>query len=282
MGLARAVRHHLVTAGLLAPVLIFLLLWFVAPLINLLSLSLADRRGAFAAYEELLTGESYRRVFVKTFTVSASVTLLALVLAYPVAWALTRLRGKWLLFAFWCVLFPFWISVLVRTFAWMLLLEKNGPLNRLLTMLSGAEQPLSLLFNDTAVLIGMTHIMVPYAVLPIYAALIRIDGRLLLASDGLGAAPLTTFRRVYLPLSFHGIAAAAVLVFLLSLGFFITPALLGGIGSTTLSMLIEQLVDERLVWPLAAAGSFLLLAMTLLLILVAGRLMPIGTTMAAK
>jgi putative spermidine/putrescine transport system permease protein len=282
MAAGAATRAKLVTAGLLLPALVFLALWFVLPLGELLVVSFSDRRGAFAAYAELLRGEVYRRVFLNTALVAVGVTAVCVFLAYPTAWVLTRLRGFWLYVAFWCVLFPFWVSVLVRTFAWMLLLERNGPVNRLLQVMLATDGPLPLLFNATAVFVGMAHVLLPYAVLPIYAAMVRIDERLLLASDGLGASPLATFLRVYLPLSLPGVGAAAALVFLLALGFFITPALLGGIGSMTLAMLIEQIVNERLAWPLAAAASFLLLAATLLLLAGAARLLPFGQAVAAK
>jgi ABC-type spermidine/putrescine transport system permease subunit I len=134
---------------------------------------------------------------------------------------------------------------------------------------------LPLLFNHAGVLIGMVHVLLPYAVLPIYAALARIDPALLRASEGLGASRLTTFRRVLLPLSLRGVATAATFVFLLSLGFFITPALLGGAASMTLSMLIENLVNERLAWALAAAASVVLLGASLLVLAAASRAVPI-------
>jgi ABC-type spermidine/putrescine transport system permease subunit I len=128
----------------------------------------------------------------------------------------------------------------------------------------------------------MVHVLLPYAVLPIYAALIRIDPALLRASEGLGASPVTTFRRVLLPLSARGIATAATFVFLLSLGFFVTPMLLGGSANLTLSMLIESLVNERLNWPLAAAGSMVLLAASLLILAIAGRFVPVRTLAEAR
>jgi ABC-type spermidine/putrescine transport system permease subunit I len=210
-------------------------------------------------------------VFFNTFAFALMVTLVALVLAFPLALALTRLggRAKALLFA--AVLLPLWISVLVRTFAWMLLLEKNGPVNRLLIGSGMIDQPLALLFNHIGVLIGMVHVLLPYAVLPIYAALVRIDPALLRASEGLGATRFTTFRRVLLPQARGGVATAASFVFLLSLGFFITPALLGGARDITLSMLIDGFVEEQLVWPLAGAASVVLLVATLAVLALAGR-----------
>jgi ABC-type spermidine/putrescine transport system permease subunit I len=166
--------------------------------------------------------------------------------------------------------------VLVRTFSWMLLLETHGPINRLLIGAGLLDQPLALLFNHWGVLIGMVHVLLPYAVLPIYAALVRIDPALLRASEGLGASRMTTFRRVLLPQAQGGVATGASFVFLLSLGFFITPALLGGARDVTLAMLIDSFVEEQLVWPLAGAASVLLLAAALAVLALAGRALSPG------
>ena len=263
------------TALLLLPALVFLGVTFLAPLSRLVALSLSASEGAFAAYREILGDDIYRRVFANTFAFAVVVTLVTVAIGYPLAVALTRLSPGWRAALFACVLLPLWISVLVRTFAWMLLLERNGPVNRLLVGSGLVDQPLALLFNHAGVLIGMVHVLLPYAVLPIYAALARIDPALLRASEGLGASRLTTFRRVLLPLSLRGVATAATFVFLLSLGFFITPALLGGSASMTLSMLIENLVNERLAWALAAAASVVLLGAALVVLAVASRFVPI-------
>jgi ABC-type spermidine/putrescine transport system permease subunit I len=181
-----------------------------------------------------------------------------------------------------CVVLPLWISVLVRTFAWMLILERNGPLNRFLMAIGIVDHPLSLLFAFPGVAIGMVHVLLPYAVLPIYAALSSIDPGLLRASEGLGASRAMTFRRVLLPLSARGIATAATFTFLLSLGFFVTPALLGGPSNTTVSMLMNSLVNDRLDWPLAAAASMSLLALALAVLGVAGRFVPVSAFSEAK
>jgi len=277
-----ATRRALITAALLAPALLFLALAFVLPLAFFFKLSLSSPKGMFAAYAEILGSWLYTRVFWNTLVLAASVTAITVLLGYPTAYMLARLKGLWLTLAVYGVLFPLWISVLIRTFAWILLLEKNGPINRLLVESGILSAPAAFLFNDTGVMIGMVHVLLPYAILPIYASLLRIDPRLLLASDGLGASPVMTFLRVYLPLSLPGVGAAAALVFLLSLGFFITPALLGGIGNLTLSMLIETLVDERLIWPLAAAAAFILLGGTLALLLIGARLLPMRQMMVAR
>lgn len=275
-------RQQWQTFGLLAPALIFLLLLFIVPLARLFSLAFMDESGAMATFGLLAESEVYRRVMVNTLIVAAFVTLMTVVLAWPVAYGLTRLKGFWFGLALYGVLFPFWISVLVRTFSWMVLLERNGPINRLLQGIGVTDQPLALLFNDTGVTIGMIHVLLPYAIMPLYAAMTRIDRRLLLASDGLGAGLLDTFCRVYFPLALPGLLGGATFVFLLSLGFFITPALLGGANAITLSMLIASFVTDRLAWSLAAAGSLTLLVIVLALLALAARLLPLDKGMFAR
>jgi ABC-type spermidine/putrescine transport system permease subunit I len=272
----------LATAALLLPALLLLLVWFVVPLAQLLRLSLSDPGGPLGAYRELLGSAVYRQVFVNTLILSFNVTVLCVALAYPTAYLLTRLTGWRRAIALYCVLVPLWVSVLVRSFSWMLLLGTSGPINTALVSLGLLEHPAALLYNTTGVLIGMVHVLLPYALLPIYTAMRAIEPRLLLASEGLGAGPATTFRRVYLPLSLPGVGAAAAFVFLLALGFFVTPALLGGIQNVTASMLIDNFVNERLVWPLAAAASFCLLLLILALLLAASRFLHLGHMLVAR
>lgn len=268
--------HRLGAIALLAPAVLIALLAFVVPLARLVGLSFSAKAGPFVAYAQLLGDDVYARVFANTFVIAVVVTVVALVIAFPIAFALTRLSRTWRTVVFACVLLPMWISVLVRTFSWMLLLERNGPINRFIVATGLRDQPLSILFNHTAVLIGMVHVLLPYAVLPIYAAIVRIEPALLRASEGLGASPATTFRRVLFPLSLTGVATAATFTFLLALGFFVTPALLGGASSITLSMLIDGFVSDRLDWPLAAAASVLLLVAALAVVGVASRFVPVG------
>jgi len=265
-----------VAALLLAPAMAIIAAGFVAPLGRLAALSVSAPSGPLAAYRELVSVDVYRVVFGNTVVLALVVSAICLVVGFALALALTRLEGGWRAAVFACVVLPLWISVLVRTFSWMLILETNGPLNRFLMALGVVQRPLPLLFAFPGVVIGMAHVVLPYAVLPIYAALARIDPALLLASDGLGASRMTTFRRVLLPLSARGLATAATFTFLLSLGFFVTPALLGGPSDTTIPMLIDSFVDERLDWPLAAAASMTLLAMALAVIGLAGRFVPLG------
>jgi putative spermidine/putrescine transport system permease protein len=276
----RLTRDARVTALLLAPAGLFLGAAFLLPLAQLFRLSLGARDGPLAAYREVLGSVVYQRVFLNTLIVAFVVTVVCILLAYPTAFVLSQLRGGLRAVAFYCVLVPFWISLLVRTYAWMLLLGTQGPVNAALVAVGVVSQPLPLLFNTTGVLIGMVHVLLPYAILPIYAAMVKVDGRLLLASDGLGAPPATTFRRVYLPLTLPGVTAGAVFVFLLALGFFVTPALLGGLRNLTVATLIENLVNERLAWALAAAASFALLGAILGLLAVVVRFVSLGTVLA--
>ncbi len=275
-------RRHLETLSLLTPAVAFLGLLFVVPLARLFALAFTDDAGAFSTFALLAESEVYRRVLVNTFVVAIGVTVITVILAWPVAYLLSRLKGIGFAIVLYGVLFPFWISVLVRTFSWMILLERNGPINRFLKTLGLIDEPLPLLFNDTGVIIGMVHVLLPYAILPLYAAMVRIDRRLLLASDGLGANLFDTFRHVYLPLSLPGLFGGATFVFLLSLGFFITPALLGGANAITLSMLIASFVTDRLAWSLAAAASLVLLVLVLILLALAARLLPLDRGMFAR
>ena len=174
------------------------------------------------------------------------------------------------------VLLPLWTSVLVRTYAWMVLLGRNGVFNRWLIDIGVIADPLPLLNNFTGVLIGMVHVLLPYMVLPIYGAVRRLDPALVAAAEGLGASSWRIFWRVYLPLTLPGIFAGATIVFVLSLGFFITPALLGGGKVMMLAVLIEQQIHQTLNWPFAAALSAVLLALTLGVYSLAQALHPAG------
>jgi putative spermidine/putrescine transport system permease protein len=275
-------RRHLITSALLLPTMLFLAGSFVVPMLLLFKLSVTAKEGPLWAYGEILGNAVYLKVFWNTLVLAVVVMTISVIVAYPTAYMLTLLKGWVLTIAVYGVLFPLWISVLIRTFSWILLLENNGPVNRALVGSGLVDGPVQFLFSNTGVLIGMIHVLLPYAILPIYANMLRIDGRLILASDGLAASPWMTFRRVYLPLSMPGVGAGAVFVFLLSLGFFITPALLGGISNLTVAMLIELLVNERLVWSLAAAASFLLLGVIAALLAVASRFVPLGSAMEAR
>ncbi len=247
--------------ALSGPATLLLLALFAAPLLRLLALSVAG--GSLAAYERALTNELYLRVIFETFKIAAIVTLLTLVLGYPVAYVMATSGRAWQLVGIAFVLLPFWTSILVRTYAWMVMLGRNGVVNRTLIGWGVIDSPLPLLNNLAGVLIGMVHVLLPYMILPVFNAVKNVDPNLVLAAVGLGAPRWRAFLRITLPLTMNGVAAGVTLVFTLSLGFFITPALLGGGRVVMVANLIEEQVRELLNWAFAGALSAILLALTL-------------------
>lgn len=280
--LAPETRLRLTAATLLLPLLAFVTATFLVPLGTLVRLSLSSPAGVLAPYLEIVGSAVYRQVLVNTLVLSLTVASIATLASYPTAYMLSRLRGWKQGLALWCLVFPLWISVLVRTFAWILLLERNGPVNRVLASLHLTSSPIEFLFNSTGVIIGMVHVLLPYAVLPVLTSMRGFDERLIAASNSLGASRFATFWRIYLPLTLPGVIAGFTLTFLLAIGFYITPAVLGGPSNMTVAMLIDQFVTERLVWPLAAAASVWLLLVIVLLVAVASRFVNIANAMAAR
>ena len=245
---------------LILPALLLLTLLFVLPLGRLFALSF---EGGLGWYEKALTGGLYTTILFKTFEIAAIVTLCCLVIGYPVAFLLATTTPTWRTIGFAFVLLPFWTSVLVRTYAWMVLLGRNGIINRILIDSGLMDEPLPMLNSRMAVILGMVHVMLPFMILPIYSAVTRIDPDLPKAARGLGASALRILTTVYLPLTLRGIVAGVTLVFVVSLGFYITPALLGGGKVLMFAMVIEQQVREFLAWNFAGALSVVLLVVTL-------------------
>ncbi len=260
---ADRVRRRAVASAiaLSVPAMLLLLALFAVPLLRLLALSVAG--GSLVAYARALTNELYLRVIFETFKIAAIVTLLTLALGYPVAYIMATSGRVWQLVGITFVLLPFWTSILVRTYAWMVMLGRNGVVNRTLIGWGVIDSPLPLLNNLAGVLIGMVHVLLPYMILPVFNAVKKVDPNLVLAAEGLGAPRWRAFLRVTLPLSMNGVAAGVTLVFTLSLGFFITPALLGGGRVVMIANLIEEQVRELLNWAFAGALSAILLALTL-------------------
>ena len=210
-------------------------------------------------------------VFWRTFAVSLQVTLLCLLLGYPVAYLLAAqppARANLLLVL---VLLPFWTSLLVRTTAWIVLLQTNGVVNDLALWLGLVDTRVQLVFNRVGVLVAMTHILLPFMILPLYSVMRGISPAYVRAARSLGARPFTAFRRVYAPQTLPGVAAGALLVFILAIGYYITPALVGGPRDQLASYFIAQHVNETLNWGLAAALGAILLAATLTLYVVFNR-----------
>jgi len=214
----------------------------------------------------------FRGVLWRTLWISAMVTLICLALGYPVAYVIAAqppARAGMLLFL---VLLPFWTSLLVRTVAWVVLLQKEGVLNSLFLSLGIVNEPLKMIFNRFAVYVAMVHVLLPFMVLPLYSVMRGIPPSYLRAASSLGARPLTAFRRVYVPQTLPGIGAGCLMVFIQALGYYITPALVGGADDQMISYFIAFYASKTVNWGMAAALSIMLLAATLALYAVYNRM----------
>jgi ABC-type spermidine/putrescine transport system permease subunit I len=262
---------------LVGPALLLLAAIYLYPLARLLVLSLigggSDGALGFGAYRRFLESSVYLGVLLRTIRISLVVTVVCLILAYPVSYVLSRAGSLALRVIMVFVLLPLWTSILVRTYAWMVLLQANGVLNNLLRRLHVIDEPLRLMYNEAGVVIGMTQVLLPFAILPVFASLRNIDPRLPAAAQVMGAGPWRRFRSITLPLSLPGVAAAGLLVFVQALGFFIIPALMGGSRVITLAMVIETQVVDLLDWSLASSMAMVLLVVTVLLVVGFDRLL---------
>ncbi|MDP4795445.1 MAG: ABC transporter permease [Rhodospirillales bacterium] len=267
----RVIREHGGSVALSLPTVIFLLILFAVPVVQLMLLSFQS--GTFEHYEKAFTDELYVTVLLNTFEIALLVTVISFFLAYPLAYFLIVAQPLWRNIGMFCLLMPFWTSILVRTYAWMAILGRRGIINEALLSLGIIDAPLSLLYNTSSVLIGMVHVLMPYMVFPLYAVMRRVDPNLMQAAYGLGAPNWRAFLRVYFPMTMPGVLAGASLVFILSMGFFITPVLLGGGRVTMIAVLIEQFVTELLDWEFAGALSMALLTFTLVVYSIFKRLM---------
>lgn len=259
----REARRYLL---MLLPAVLVLLALFVYPLLGIADRSVYKPRVGYTLdyYAQIWRVPVYLTVIWRTFQTSALVTLLCLALGYPLAYLLATLRPRVAQLLMIVVILPFFTSIIVRTYAWMVLLGRNGVVNQYLTWLGLTDAPLPLLYNKGGVLIGMTYVLLPYMVLTVYSVMRGIEPAFIRAAHSLGASRWQAFRKVFLPLSLPGIAGGTLLVFILSLGFFITPALMGGPSDVMIAMLIEREVEFTLNWSFASALAVILLALTLI------------------
>lgn len=271
---AEEVRERLTFLGLSTPALLAILVVVFLPIFWLSSLSFIGASGGFSLenYDRIFSSALYRKTFVVTFQISVSVTLICVILGYPLCYWLSKLpnRTAGILMVF--VLVPFWTSVLVRTYAWLVLLQRKGIINETLLQLGIIQEPLQLAHNLTGSIIGMVHIMLPFLILPLYATMRSIDTDLVKAAVGLGASPRTAFWHVFFPMSLPGLSAGIVLVFILSLGFYVTPALLGGGRVQMLAQRIESTITVYANWGAASALGVVLLLLAILMIWLMNRL----------
>ncbi|MFH1930524.1 MAG: ABC transporter permease [Pseudomonadota bacterium] len=268
--LVRALGKDKILSGnlfLVLPALLFLLTIYVYPLAKMILMSLFDPDFTLKHYQEFISTSVYIKVFYNTIKISFFSTLICLFVGYPVSFLLAsvspKTRGLMIIF----VIIPFWISLLVRNYAWMVLLGRNGIFNSMLLKLGLISSPLKLMYNAFGMYVGMVHILLPYMIFPMFAVMSGIDWDLIRASRSLGANAFQTFIRVYLPLSMKGISAGCLIVFILAIGFFITPALLGGLKEIMISNVIENQVSNLLNWGFGSALAFILLTVAVLMII---------------
>ncbi|PDT43601.1 MULTISPECIES: ABC transporter permease [Sinorhizobium] len=247
------------------PALGLLVLFFVVPVAILLARSVSEPVPGLGNYAELLGSSTYLRIFANTFIVSGLVTLVSLLIGFPVAWALAIMPSRLASVVFAILLLSMWTNLLARTYAWMVLLQRTGVINKLLIGLGLIDKPLPLVNNLTGVTIGMTYIMLPFIILPLYGVIRKIDPAVLQAAALCGANRWQALVRVLLPLAIPGMAAGALMVFVMSLGYFVTPALLGGTANMMLAELIAQFVQSLVNWGMGGAAALVLLVVTLAL-----------------
>ena len=267
--------------SLATPAVLGIVAVIVIPVGWLFYLSFVGGDGQFTLdnYHKMIKYKSYFRVFVTTFQVSVLTTLICIALGYPLAYFLAclpaRLAGIFML----TVLLPFWTSLLVRTYAWLVLLQKKGIINEIAISAGLWETPLKLVHNMTGTLIGMAHIMLPFFVLPLYSSMKKINRDLMHAASNLGATPVQAFWQVYFPLSRSGMVAGALIVFVLCLGFYVTPAVLGGGRVVMVATQITAILENQFDWGAASALGVVLLIVTLLVLFVATRVFKLDTAL---
>jgi putative spermidine/putrescine transport system permease protein len=250
-------------AAYVLPLLLFMLLAFNLPLALMLSWSVAAPPDVLAHYGQIFARPVYLKVLGNTFRIALIATVVCALLGYPLAYWMRGLSPGRQLIAIALVVLPFWVSILVRTYAWIVILGNDGLVNRMLEGLGLIGSPVSFLYNEFGVILGTTNVLLPFLVLPLFASMVKLDERLLQAAASLGASDWTIFRRVFFPLTLPSLAAGAILVFILTLGFFITPAILGGGRVPMIANMLDLLINRLPRWELAAAISTVLMVMTL-------------------
>ncbi|AYD66857.1 ABC transporter permease subunit [Achromobacter sp. B7] len=268
-------RRHFLMA---APLVVLLLVLLIYPVGQLLLLSVVDDKGfTLAQYHRLFESSVYVNVLLITLKISLWTTFFSVVAGYPVAYLISSLSAKRKTSLLFWVLLSFWTSFLVRTFAWVVLLGRNGVVNQLLQALGILDAPANLLYNFGSVLVGMVHALMPLAVLTMLSVMENIDRNLPRAASTLGARPGTAFWKIYFPLSMPGVAAAAIMVFVTAIGFFITPALLGGRKETMITQIIIDQVQQTMNWEFAGAVSVLLLVVVLVVFAIYDKVLGLST-----
>ncbi|WP_293576868.1 ABC transporter permease [Phaeobacter sp.] len=253
------------TLWLLIPAVLLIGVCFLYPVSWLLQRSVSEPVWGLQNYATIFSRSIYLGVLWNTITIAGVTTVLCALIGFPVAYSMVHARPRIRKLLIFVVLIPFWTSILVRSFAWLVILQRGGIINDILTGIGLIAEPMDLVYNRFGVLLGMVQVLLPFMVFPLYAVMARIDGSFFRAATNLGATPVRAFFRVYLPLCLPGLGTGAMLVFIVALGYFITPALLGGRGDIMIAQLIFERIDEFGDWPLASALAIVLLVGTGLL-----------------
>lgn len=257
----------------MAPTLGWLTVFFVLPMLIVVAVSFASRTPYgqvvfdwtlhnYARFLEPL----YLSIFAQTLLVALVTTIFTVLLGYPLAYYIAQLPKRWQQPGLILCMIPFWINFLIRSYAWVIILRAQGVLNTLLLKAGIIDQPLQLLYNEGAVMLGMIYALLPFMILPIYVSIEQLDHRLLEAASDLGAKPFTAFRKITLPLTMPGVAAGTILVFISSLGMFVVPDVMGGAKSALVGNLIQNQFLSARDWPFGSALSIMLAILSLVLI----------------
>jgi len=263
--------------GLTIPYLFMVFFLIVIPIGWLFYMSFIGRDGTLSMenYARMLKSKAYVRIFLTTFKISFLTTLICAVLGYPLAYFMSQLSNRWANICMIGVLIPFWTSLLVRTYAWLVLLQKKGVVNSLAIDIGLISEPIKFVHNTSGTLIGMVHIMLPFLILPLYANMKAIDKDCLKAASSLGATPTRAFWTVFFPLSIPGLLAGLLIVFVLCLGFYVTPAVLGGGKVIMAAMKISSNIELYFSWGAASALGVVLLTVTMAILFAASKLISI-------
>ena len=263
--------------GLTMPYLFMVFFLIVIPIGWLFYMSFIGRDGTLSMenYARMLKSKAYVRIFLTTFKISFLTTLICAVLGYPLAYFMSQLSNRWANICMIGVLIPFWTSLLVRTYAWLVLLQKKGVVNSFAIDIGLISEPIKFVHNTSGTLIGMVHIMLPFLILPLYANMKAIDKDCLKAASSLGATPTRAFWTVFFPLSIPGLLAGLLIVFVLCLGFYVTPAVLGGGKVIMAAMKISSNIELYFSWGAASALGVVLLTVTIAILFAASKLISI-------
>jgi len=267
---------------LAAPAVIVILALVVIPVGWLMTQSVYDNGFTLEHYRRIFSEDIYWRSFTLTFRIALIVTVMTLILGYPVAYAAAHVKRPWDVLILSFVILPFWTSVLVRAYAWLVLLQRTGVTNQMLEGLGLITEPLALVHNELGTIIATVHILLPFMVLPLYSTMQKIPRELMLAGASLGGGPLHSFLRIFLPLSLPGVVAGLTLVFVLTLGFYITPELLGGGRTIMISMVVSRNVELYNEWGAASAVGVVLLVCVLAIFMAVGRIIPLDKMLGQK